>query len=238
MEIKTPSGVIYDDNDIAILTEMFRVGFVRYSPDPFTLRSGIKSNIYVFGREDLTDNPNLEWMLGSKLARVVYANSHDARQQCLIGLPTAGTALAQATAMASLEVKCEKQSGDAQNIAHRIMREVLKRHGAHKGWVNGKPEHLRQRYWIVDNVATDGQTKVDAIPKFEADGYPARQMPVLITIDRQQGAVGRLKNEGFEQIHVAYNLLDITHAFWTLELWPEGVVEKVEEEIHAHQFAA
>ncbi|MDP2641944.1 MAG: hypothetical protein Q8P21_01470 [bacterium] len=191
------------------------------------------SNVYVFGREDLTDNPKLEWLIGTKIARVVYSNSVDDRQPCLIGLPTAGTALAQAAAMASA---ANGWIYPRDPIAHRIMREQLKSHSAHQGWVNGRPDHSRQRYWIVDNVATDGATKIEAATKLMADEYPAYQMPVLIYVDRQQGALQRLKNEGFEDVRVVFNLLDLTFAFGELELWPKSAIARVEEEIRAHQF--
>lgn len=229
--MQVPSGAVYGKQDLAILLDMAKFGFVRHSETPFKLKSGVPSNVYVFGREDLTDNPQLEWHVGTKIAGIVYDNTHDARQPCLIGIPTAGNALAQAAAMVSFQLHRLSLP-----IAHRVMREQLKQHGAHSTWVNGRPDLKRQRYWIVDNVATDGGSKKEAAGKLEADGYPAKQMPCLIWIDRQQGAVPRLKAAGFEQVIVAYNLLDITYAFGVMGLWPKSAVAAVEEEIKAHQF--
>ena len=60
-------------------------------------------------------------------------------------------------------------------------------------------------------------------------------MPWLIFIDRQQGAVERLRSLGFNRISVALQLLDITFVFGELGLWPKSAVQAVEEEIRAHQ---
>lgn len=233
MQIQVPSGAIYDNEDLDIVRMMGEFGFVRRSDEPFKLASGIMSNVYVFGREDLTDHPRLEWSIGRKIASIVYRNTadHETRQQCLIGVPVAGNTLAQAVSMASLEVRPMKP------IAHRVMREQPKQHGAHKiCWINGRPDTINQKYWWVDNVATDGGSKILAAQRGVQDGYPGWQMPCLIWIDRQQGSVARLKKAGFEQVVVVYNLLDLTFAFGELKLWPRSAVTSVEEEIKAHQF--
>lgn len=131
----------------------------------------------------------------------------------------------------------EKRSRDKyKTICHRLMRETLKQHGAHHTWVNGKPDPCHS-YWLVDNVATDGQSKIEAAEKLTQDGYLIEEVSCLIFIDRQQGAIPRLKKETkFKQIVVVYNLLDITYALGELGLWPKDSVKAVEEEIKAHQF--
>lgn len=58
MKIEVPSGKVFYEEDINILRLMAEYGFVCYSKTPFKLKSGIMSNVYVFGREDLTDNPD------------------------------------------------------------------------------------------------------------------------------------------------------------------------------------
>lgn len=235
--MQVPSGQVYVQADLTILSNMAKYGFVRHNDTPFKLASGIMSHIYVFGREDLTDNPMLEMSVGHKIAQVVYGNTDvdDERQQCLIGVPVAGATLAQAAAIASIE-EHKKCLWTAQPIAHRVMREQKKQHGAHNTWINGKPDTARQRYWFVDNVVTNGDSKITVADRAQEDGYPSRQMPCLIWIDRQQGAVPRLKAAGFERVIVVYNLLDIASAFVQMKLWPESAAVAVEEEIKAHQF--
>lgn len=231
-----PSGDAFSPYDLELLKLMAKFGFIKYSQQPFKLKSGILSNVYVFGREDLTDNPELEWKIGHKIARMIIAfrinerGSEHSRQPCLIGIPTAGTPLAQAASMVSYS-----WGQTSLLISHRIMREALKQHGAHQTWVNGKPDP-KHRYWLVDNVATNGQSKLEAREKLQQDGYPVEDVPVLIFINRQQGAVERLKREGFNKIVVVYNLLDIAFCLGELGLWPKSVVDSVEKEIKEHQF--
>jgi orotate phosphoribosyltransferase len=237
--VETLSGRKFDANDLALLKGMADVGFVRHSDQPFRLKSGIMSHVYVYGREDLTDNPQLEYQVGSKISRLVSTEVglNPVRRPCLIGVPTAGNALAQAAAMASVGNQFGADPGLwTPTICHRVMRELRKAHGPHSTWVNGTPDFARHQYWMVDNVATDGQSKLEAADKLEADGYPAKEMPCLIWIDRQQGAVSRLDKAGFQRVIVAFNLLDITYAYGELGLWPKTAVTAVEEEIRAHQF--
>ena len=120
-----------------------------------------------------------------------------------------------------------------------IMREVEKReHGAHQGFVNGAYQPKVFRDFVLDNVATDGGTKIDAVPKFLSDGFPAYDLDWIIFVDRQQGALGRLAKAGFKSVLVVYNLLDLTFAYEKLGLWPAHAVQMVEKEIADHQFAS
>ena len=75
---------------------MVEYEFIRYSDIPIELSSGVKSHVYVFGRDDVTDHPDLEWAIGRKIAKLIqgYTPPTDKGQPCLIGIPTAGTAIA------------------------------------------------------------------------------------------------------------------------------------------------
>lgn len=240
--MQTPSGQIYDALDLAILQLIIEYGFVRRAETPFRLRSGIESHVYVFGREDLTDHPDLEWLIGRKIARLVQENSLPGdKQPCLIGIPTAGTPLAQAAAMVSYHENIRVNPllpGSADRvICHRIMREALREYGAHPNWVNGPPQPELHTYWTVDNVVTDGGSKFEAAERLGVSGYSAKEMPSLIFVDRQQGGIQKMEQGGFTRIVVAYGLLDLTFAFGELGLWPKDTVQAVEEEIRAHQLA-
>lgn len=235
--IQTPSGLVYEAPDILTLKEMYEVGFVRHSDTPFMLKSGIASNFYVYGREDLTDNPKLEWSIGFKLWEIIRQSTTETDGQvCLLGIPTAGTPFAQAAAMVSQydAMIPGRRRFNGLPVCHRIMKEQPKDHGAHKGWINGKPK-ADHSYWLVDNVATNGDSKLEAREKMRADSYPD-PAGVIIWIDRQQGALRRLEEAGFNRVLVAYNLLDVTFAFGEMGLWPKTAVQAVEQEIEAHQF--
>lgn len=240
--LETPSGQKFSPEDLHLLSLMQEHGFVQYRTEPVILKSGIPSHVYVFGREDLTDHPELEWYVGLKIVQLVvgYHTAHaddwpDAQKSaaCLIGMPTAGTALAQAAAMVAWRNGITMPGGG--RICHRLMREVKKTHGAHQAWVNG-PYREDYAFWGIDNVATDGQTKINGAGRLDEDGYPSRQMPWLIFVDRQQGALERLRSLGFERLVVGFNLLDLTYALGDMKLWPRASVRAVEEEIAAHQF--
>ena len=238
--MKVPSGGVFESFDIALLQKADESGSIVYRDKPFRLKSGIESNVYVFCRGDITDSPILLDMIGRKIARTVAENTaRDDHRPNLIGLPTAGTALAGAASMAS--VAMQEEGPNFPLIASRVMREQLKKtHGANNLWVNGEtsgpPDLGKFTFWTVDNVATDGETKFEAAKRLEEDGYPSKDMPQLIFVDRQQGAVARLKAAGFKRIVVCYNLLDITFVYGELGIWPTYAVEQVESEIAAHQF--
>ncbi|MGD0328517.1 MAG: hypothetical protein ABSB00_02255 [Minisyncoccia bacterium] len=228
---------MYTSHDILLLKKANEVGSIVYREKPFTLTSGIESNIYVFLRGDLTDCPVLLKMAGQKIANAVDENITCAdNQPNLIGLPTAGTALAIAASMASIEL--HESNPCFPLIACRVMREKLKKeHGANDRWVNGEVPDLKKfTFWTVDNIGTDGGTKVKQAEHLEEDGYPSKDMPQLIFVDRQQGTIKRLQAAGFKRIVVCYNLLDITFVYSEFGLWPKETVKRVEEEIKAHQF--
>lgn len=233
MKLDIPSGRTYNEEDIHLLEMMNYFGSVKYSEDGFILKSGIRSNVYVVMRGDVTDNPNLGVALGHKLAETVVANHQDGdKAPCLIGIPTAATGLAAA---ASLVAEMETVRSPAGPISYRVMREAEKSHGAGAtNWVNGAYDS-DHTFWLVDNVVTDCGSKIEARDKLIQSGYPGFEMPSLIAVDRQQGGIERMKNAGFKRIVVVYNLLDITYAMGELDLWPKAAVKSVEEEIAAHQ---
>ena len=115
-------------------------------------------------------------------------------------------------------------------ICHRIMREALKGHGAHRNWVNGEADLSRHTYWRVDNTITSGDSIFDAEIKLMSNGYPGKG-PLLIWVDREQGGVERLRQYKFQRIVTVYRLLDLVRVFGELNLWPEKLVKACEEEL-------
>jgi len=234
MKMIVPSGRTYYQDDLDLLAMMVKYGFIRRDDEPFTLNSGIKSHVYVFGREDVTDYPEFEWKLGLKITRIVQKHSRvKDKQPCLIGIPTAGNAIAQAASTVSYR---NKITVSGEYICHRVMRQKLKEHGAHPKWVNGDPEPDKHTYWTIDNVVTNGDSKFVANERLLENGYPVDASPSFILVDRQQGGIERMRIAGFRRVVVAYYLLDLTFAFGELGLWPKDTVKAVEKEIEAHQF--
>jgi len=236
--LEGPSGRTLYGVDLRLLEDWHRVGVVKYSEEPsFKLKSGIKSHVYVSAREDLTENPDVLDDTGAIIllrARQYMFEVDDCRRPYFLGLPTAGTALAQAAAGASKD-----ETRVHERAASSIVREVPKTtHGADEhrnGWfVKYKPKEFR--YFVLDNVITDGDTKQMWAERLLEDGYPAYDLDWMILIDRQQGGVENMKRRGIKNVMAIYNLLDITFAFGEMGLWPKEAVRQVEQEIIAHQF--
>ena len=233
--MKVPSGEIFSENDIELLKLMAKYGFVRWSEEQFKLKSGIMSHVYVFGREDLTDHPELLVAVGRKISERVHKmieSSGDKRQPCLIGIPIAGIPLATAGSL----YDAVNNRNPAKGICYRIMRQKLKAHGAHHNWIDGRPDFKKHLYIAIDNVITDGGSKIEAAENFENDGYPAKELDQIIFIDREQGGPKLLMEKGFKKPEIIFKLLDITFVYKELGLWSPESIKKVEAEIAAHQF--
>lgn len=243
--MQVPSGRTFDGSDLEFIGYLHRYRSVRFSEQPFRLRSGIESRVYVgLGREDTTDNPGFEravgWRISCAVAKLMDEAPEDPRWWGLIGIPTAGTVLAQAAVMAATPGGYPESVDQLTRVIfHRVMREALKPHGDNPTWVNGRPDETRHHYVLLDNTDTDGETKIEHAARLGHDGYAVKNMPLIIVIDRNQGGVRRLKRLGlFERIVVMYNLLDIIFAFGELKLWAPEAVRTIKEEILMTQMVA
>lgn len=235
-ELEVPSGRIFGTLDFRILELMAKYKFIRFLVKPARLISGIESKIYVSGREELTDHPDLEWLIGRKIALSLGQMASEGKiplrsgyQICLIGVPTAATPLAQAASMVS---QGEGIRINDELICHRLMREKLKAHGEHSGWVNGFP-NINHFYILLEGAVTTGKSVKIAYQRLSDSDYP--DMPVLILIDRQQGGLRNLQTQGLK-VSAIYNFLDIIFAFGKLNMWPESIVREVTQGIKENQF--
>ena len=229
--LQVPSGIYFDEEDLDLVRRFVEVGLVRYSPQFFTFASGLQHLVYVSGRDDMTLNPDVEWGVGRKIAQTVCANIGDSSlQPCLIGIPSAGHAFAGAGAMVGF---CEGIiTPRGQTVCHLTMKEVRKIHGVHSTWVNGEPSP-QHSYWLVDNVATDGNSKVGANRKLVESGFLQEQefASLLVFIDHQVGAMEKLRAAGFTKVITCYKILDIIFAFGELKLWKPDQVRRVQDYI-------
>lgn len=232
--MKVPSGEVFSEEDIELLKLMAKYGFVSWNEEPIKLKSGIMSHVYIMGREDLTDHPELLVALGRKVSEKVHQimqRENDKRQPCLIGIPIAGIALATAGSM----YDAINSKDPSRAICYRVMRQKIKEHGAHHNWVDGRPDFKKHRYIAIDNVITDGGSKLEAIEKFDSDGYPGKDLDQIIFIDRGQGGLELLVQKGLKVPEIIFKLSDITYVYKELNLWPTESIKKVEEEIALHQ---
>lgn len=233
--IVAPSGVVFEGADIHLIKDLGEIGFIKYNEKPFTLKSKVLSHIYVFGREELTSNLPVLWKIGRKICETVRTRmneENDRRKPAYIGLPTAGTPLAQMAATVDFA-----NAITGRDSTFYQMRSVKKQsHGAHETWIIGKPDVFKERIFRIDNVVTDGATKFEMADRFAEDGLPTMELDDIILVDRQQGAIKRMMEKGYKKPIVMFNLLDLAYVFEKLEIWPGSIVAKVEREIADHQF--
>jgi len=201
-----------------LIRHIARISMVQWSEEPVTFVSGIKSRVYVSGREELTGDTDALFVIGSAIAHAAFMNMDPVnltarKKLILIGIPTAGTPLAVAASLAWRAVMSDIRMGS------RTMRTEIKAYGRaeNRRWVDGEPRD-DELYYTVDNVITDGQTKLEKIAQLREDGYPTETMTHIIVVDRKQGGVETLRACGHKVITLV-DLPDIVEAHVTQGTW-------------------
>jgi orotate phosphoribosyltransferase len=206
-----------------LVRDLLHAGFITWSDDPFTLKSGVRSHVYVNGRNDLTERPLLLREVGRAIGELALEHCPPSKQLCLIGIPTAGSALAQAGSFCF-----------PSKIIFRPMRSVKKGHGKEHAWVDGAPSD-QHAYMTVDNVITDGKSKFETIDRLREDGYPVDDMIHLVLVDRDQGGSRVLEDAGV-RLESVFSLLGLARYFASMGLWSSEQADQVRKEVEAHQF--
>ncbi len=219
-----------------LVRHIARIGMVRWSEEPVTFVSGTKSHVYVSGREELTSDPDALWAIGKAIAHAAFmampsSNLTERKKLMLIGIPETGKPLSVAAALAWRAVL-----GDIQ-IGSRTMRTKKKAHGRSENqrWVDGEPRD-DEIYFTVDNVITDGKSKLKAIGRLREDGYPVEGMTHIILIDRKQGGVERLAKRGYRVVTLL-ELPTIVESLVMRGTWPMERLERYREELAASHVA-
>jgi len=224
------SGTVLDSFDLSLIRDLYETKSVTREVEPTTLKSGRRSNFYAHLRADLTDNPVVLGKLAYKVAKTVRNTPMpQLGRPCLIGIPTAGSAIAEAASF----VDTFMLSRNGPSIFFRNMRSVKKSHGKNKTWVDGTIDLENHAYGTVENVTTTSGSLLENIARLEEDGYPARAgMHHFIVVDREQGAGEGLRRAGVKHVHVLYTLRDIIAAFVHLNLgeWQQCHCYEIEEE--------
>ena len=164
----------------------------------FTLKSGLKSPIYIDLRQIIT-YPKLLEQIGAAYLPLLK----DLKFDRIAGLPYAAIPIATAISLA----------GDYPMI---YPRKEVKTYGT-KAEIEGE-YHAGETVVVIDDLATTGGSKFEAIEKLTGAGLVVKDVVVLV--DRQSGAKESLAQAGYSM----HAVLTITQM---LDYWEEnGKVEK------------
>jgi uridine monophosphate synthetase len=185
------------EKSIAALADgLFEAGCIKFGE--FTLKSGLKSPIYIDLRQIIT-YPKLLRQIGEAYLPLI----RDLKFDRLAGLPYAAIPIATAVSLA----------GDYPMI---YPRKEVKTYGT-KAEIEGE-FHAGETALVIDDLATTGGSKFEAIEKLTGAGLLVKDVVVLV--DRQSGARESLEQAGFH-LHAVLTISEM------LDHWEAtGKVEK------------
>lgn len=167
--------------NLPLVSELFDNGMIKFGD--FTLRSGKKSPIYI----DLRDLPSFPNIL-EDVARKLIDQIDEVHYTCLAGLPMAGLPIAVAM-------------GIIGRVPVIYPRPVVKEHGTKKT-IEGRYS-AGDQVVAVDDLITDGGTKVDLVNSLRAQGLIVND--VVVIMDREQGGKEILAANNLE-LHELFTL--------------------------------
>ena len=180
----------------SLADELLSAGCIKFGE--FTLKSGLTSPIYIDLRQIIT-YPKLLEQIGQAYLPILK----DLKFDRIAGLPYAAIPIATAISLAG-------------NYPMIYPRKEAKSYGT-KAEIEGE-YHAGETTIIIDDLATTGGSKFEAIEKLTGAGLVVKDIVVLV--DRQSGAKESLAQAGFA-MHAVLTIGQL------LEYWEEtGKVEK------------
>jgi uridine monophosphate synthetase len=185
-----------DKSKATLADSLLEAGCIKFGE--FTLKSGLKSPIYIDLRQIIT-YPTLLEQIGAAYLPLLK----DLKFDRIAGLPYAAIPIATAISLAG-------------NYPMIYPRKEAKAYGT-KAEIEGE-YHAGETVVVIDDLATTGGSKFEAIEKLTGAGLVVKDVVVLV--DRQSGAKESLEMEGYS-LHA---VLTITQM---LDYWEKtGKVEK------------
>jgi uridine monophosphate synthetase len=194
--------LLITNNELSTLAdELLSAGCIKFGE--FTLKSGLKSPIYIDLRQIIT-YPKLLEQIGAAYLPLLK----DLKFDRIAGLPYAAIPIATAISLAG-------------NYPMIYPRKEVKTYGT-KAEIEGE-YHAGETVVVIDDLATTGGSKFEAIEKLTGAGLVVKDVVVLV--DRQSGAKESLAQAGYS-MHAVLTIGQL------LGYWEEtGKVErsKIEE---------
>src|SRR4030095_10416074 len=186
----------FNDQLASLADELLSAGCIKFGS--FTLKSGLQSPIYIDLRQVIT-YPKLLEQIGAAYLPLLK----DLQFDRIAGLPYAAIPIATAISLAG-------------NYPMIYPRKEAKSYGT-KAEIEGE-YHAGETAVIIDDLATTGGSKFEAIEKLTGVGLLVKDVVVLV--DRQSGAKESLAQAGFT-MHAVLTISQL------LGYWEEtGKVEK------------
>jgi uridine monophosphate synthetase len=194
---KKESSVTQLDTPLSSLADsLLEAGCIKFGN--FTLKSGLQSPIYIDLRQIIT-YPKLLEQVGAAYLPLLK----DLKFDRIAGLPYAAIPIATAISLAG-------------NYPMIYPRKEVKTYGT-KAEIEGK-YHAGEIVVVIDDLATTGGSKFEAIEKLTGVGLIVKDVVVLV--DRQSGAKESLAQAGYS-MHAVLTISQL------LDYWEEdGKVEK------------
>lgn len=199
--IQSMHSAEHDEKQLAV--DILNSGCVKFGE--FTLKSGLSSPIYIDLRR-ITGYPDLLQRVGYAFTRVLEELEFDH----LAGLPYAGLPIATAVSLAG-KWSLVYPRKEPKSYGTRMEVEGVFREG--------------QKVVLIDDLATTGGSKFEAIDKLKSVGLSVKDVVVLI--DRESGAAQYLSEAGY-QLHAIYTLSRLLQVWLSEGLVTSQQVQRVE----------
>ncbi len=194
---------------------LLEIGAVKFGE--FTLTSGKKSPYYVDLRV-VPSFPEAFDKVTDVYKELLEEESNISEKDVLVGVPTAAVPFASVTAQKT-------------NRPMIYVRKKSKEHGT-KSRVEGTVED-GQELVVIEDLVTTGGSNMEVINALRDEGYTVRDSVVIL--DRMQGGVKKLKEEGNIDLKRAMNVLEMVDSLEKQELISEEKAREVREYTEKHR---